>query len=525
MNPKTSACPGAASGFFTQKQMLAGKIGCIGILGAVLFLFCASPTNNDKKNIGTASMVKIGGTFQKNLAKRSAMNEADSICAVKLENGEFTGGWEKLPGAIINPDGTFKLEIQKSSIDSAGVETPNDWMLLMLNSKAATRYDQVVGFIALKELDESMIKFPMARLKKDSLNMGKLTQKGNEAVADTNVNYDTTTFSLTLTQLREMAKTGRTLKMIKNSYGNYNSDKSKSIDIRPTYTLGVLHLEDALNKEVGPETYFDTAKFTLGLQLFSQDVQTFNYDQLINRTSTIDLYPPGQAYLQNFIAGKSYVAPINQCYSTDSSINPMIVVDTLGHTARTMPYFRAPSAGDDHFSIMFVSLKGVSPSGTWVLKKDKTTILSQFDLGLGCPVDTTTGKPIIYVPSVNVTVNADTTIQQIQVKWYYWDNTVKQYVQATDQSLIKNNISYLALQIHEEFSAPYSGTEGYDCGKNAYFGSGGVQNIPVVLNFVPAKKWLYKEPTSTDGKFVITINWCAANQTFQIQFVGRNTIG
>jgi hypothetical protein len=490
----------------------------------ICLLIACTSINDLDKNKNIPKVVSISGTFPHYLYKTSSLSDADSIVAVLLDKGEFTGGWDKLPGATIKSDGTFRLEIQKSGIDSAGNEVPNDWMLLLINSKAATRYDQVVGFIALKEIDQSLIQFPLSRLKKDTIDMGTLHQQGNEAIADTNTKYDTTAFNMTIAQLSEMAHTGRTLKMIKNSYGNWTPDKGRSIDIRPTYTVANLTMADVRNKECRPSEYLDTSKITLTLQLFTPDVQTFNYDQIKNGGTSIDLYPPGQMYLLNIVEGETKLAAINQCFSTDTNGNPMIVIDTFNHTARTTPIVIAPSGGSSHLSIIFGAFKGVSPSGTWLLKKDKSTVLSRFDLGLGCPIDSITGKPIIYMPSLRVAVNSqDTTIEEIQVCWYYWDPAAHQYAQAMDEGLIGSTISYASLSLFVNSDSVNANKENASFGKNPYFGESTSPIVPSVITFTPKQKWIFKEPTQRDRKFILNVNWCAANQVFSLLVAAMKT--
>lgn len=492
-----------------------GIVHCASLVGCML-LACTSPNSNDN-NKAISHLVTISGTMPHGRFA-SALANADSIVAVLLDKGEFRSGWDKLPAATINPDGTFRLEIQKSSIDSTGNEVQNDWMLLLLNSKAPTRYEKVCGFVSLKEIDQSMIQFPLSRLKKDSINLGLLQQNGNEAVADTNANYDTTTFNMTIAQLRELAHTGQTLKMIKNSYGNWNPDKNRMIDIRPTYMLARPTMDEVKNRECKPSDYLDTSKISLNMQLFSADLQTFDYDQIHSGASSIDLYPPSQMYLEILDDEHTYIAPINQCFSTDTSVNPLIVYDSFGHTTRTAPVVIAAGGGSQHMSIIFSGFKGISPSGTWFLKKDKSTVLSQFDLGLGCPIDSSTGKPRIYVPSLNVSVNpADTTIQQIQLRWYFWDPSQNQYVQPTDEGLLQSSISYVSISLYSDTDSNNTIREEAACGSNPYFNESTSPTVSAVFTLTPTQKWIFREPAQPNLKFVLNVTWCTANQVFALQ--------
>jgi len=454
------------------------------------------------------------------LAKKTASAvPPDSLCAVPVVAGQAIADWGDLTGAVIKADGTFKIEVPKTiKVMSGGalVDTPADWMLLLLNSKAATRYDEVVGFLALNEIGQSLISFPISKIKTDSIELGNVSQNGDEAQADSSRGSDTATFNLTIAQLGELARTGKTLKMIKNSFGNYDPSTKTGLDIRATYSLGNMPLSVARNREMVPSDYLDTGKYNYGIQVFPAKGSEFDYNAIVSRAVSYDLYPPELTYVENFVDGRTFTAPLSSFFSTDSSLNPMIGNDTNGGTCRVLAYALYEQGAVS--SLLYGGFKGISPSGTWRFKENRAVLLAQFDLGVGTPVDSVTGKPVVYVPSVNVAVNAaDTTVGSITVSWYYWNPTSNVYIRSTDPDLIRNNISSIDVSISTVTAPglPATAGEHFQFGTPLY-GQAFSQPVPAEIVAVPTKKWFYGTP-GTSIKFTISVSYTCFFQTFEVR--------
>ena len=251
---------------------------CGALLAAIIMSSSCSNSNPaSSKNDKAPTTISIAGKFKAGLGKRASsagIESADSIMALPLAAGLFSPDWGDAAGAIINSDGTFRIQLARTIKvwnGTTAVDTPTDWVLLLLDSRAATRYDQVVGFLALREVDQSLIRFPTSRIRRDSIDMGTISRSGDEAEGDTSIHNDTAVFSLTLSQLREMAHMGKTLKMIKNSYGLYvppSATKTDPLDIHATYQLGAADLTQLSSHQMLPADYLDTSKFSYSLQVF-----------------------------------------------------------------------------------------------------------------------------------------------------------------------------------------------------------------------------------------------------------------
>ncbi len=502
---------------------LKNRCGVLFLCSVFLFCFCGNPTSsNGDKNKGSTNAVTISGTLKKGLGKvKSGMDDADSIYATQVINGMIDIPGDKSPKAIIHADGTFDIQLDKIGKDAQGNDVDLDWVLILFNSKATTRFNKIVGFLALKEIDASLIKFPISKAKGDSLKMGNVTQHGDEALGDTTAK-DTAKFSLTLTQLKEMAHTGRTLKIIKNIYASWDPTSQKNIQIKTNYSLGNKHLIDAQDKELKPESYFDSSAFGFSFQICPNTSPNFNYDQLHNISATVDLYPPAGSnmYIINtLINGQSVVAPVTSCISTDTATSPHIVHDTTGSKAPANIMVVSAGSGTPYMNLFCPTFKGMPPNGVWDLKANRSTIITQFDAGLGNPVDTLTGKPLVYVPSLEVDVDhSDSTIHQVIVKWYYWDSQAHQYIQASDAGLLQNNVTSVSIQVFDQQNlvAGQAGKPGES------YTAGSSTPVPLTITFTPTQHtWPYKDPTTYDEKLGVTVGYTSMGQDFGLNVVGH----
>ena len=144
-------------------------------------------------------------------------------------------------------------------------------------------------------------------------------------------------------------------------------------------------------------------------------------------------------------SGSNYTALLSPCFSTDSSLNPLIQKDSAGDMARVVTYLLDTTGA--HPNIFYSGFKGISPIGTWQFRENQSTVIARFDLGIGNPIDSTTGKLAIYVPSLEVNVASDSTISAVTVHWYDWDLSTHSYVLATDNELLRSSISSASIQI------------------------------------------------------------------------------
>lgn len=491
----------------TLLYMLAA-IATAGILG------CSSNSTNsgDKKSDGTK--VTVHGSMSKSLAKLSLASEivADSIIAVPFVEGQMQGGWAKLPSAEIQGDGTFSI-----LLDRLFNEKEVEWILLLLNSKAATRYDQVLGFLSIQELGQSMIQFPISKSKGDSIDCGKMEKDGDEIKSDTSIYADSAVFDMTLQQLTQLAHTGQTLKVIKNSYGNFDPVSQKGIDIRAIYNLAIVKIDDIRNHELLPAEYLDTSKFFYNLQAFSGPNLVYDSSAIASGSDVYGMVPPSPMAIQHTDANDQvFVSEATLIFSTDTMQNPMIDLDTEGNQGHVgAPFF---IGGSSVTSLLYHGFKGISPEGTWKYTKNGSTVISQFDLSLGTPFNAETGKPTIYVPSLQVNTTADSTITNVTVRWYYWNDDEKAYSLATDEDMLRKAISEYTIYLYNSIGEL---KESFEFGTQANGTVNGEIKATTVV--IPKNKWVHADPSVYRQKYTVGIDYTTYMQTFGIFAQGNKT--
>jgi hypothetical protein len=198
--------------------------------------------------------------------------------------------------------------------------------------------------------------------------------------------------------------------------------------------------------------------------------------------------------------------------STDSSKNPLdpssgdpnkgVASSRINYP---MPDDRADITGLQRFG--FGAFLGVMPNGKWQLKKNTGEVTAEFDLGLGRPFDST-GKPVIYVPSVSVAVNSsDNTVASVMLNWYSWDAVSKKYVKATDAELLKNAVSFAEVHLMSDLKE--------SIGEKIWFGfsNQGIlapREIDLSMIATPTKKFTCASP------LMIDIGYRTGGQSFDL---------
>jgi hypothetical protein len=488
---------------------------------AVLLAVFGSCTNNPaSKNDGNGKSIVVSGTIGKSLSKGLAVGaQADSIVAIPCVFGEFTY-IDEMRHATIKSDGTFSIPLSQTFTIPDFGETPVDWVLLLVDSRQASRFDQVIGYVGLKDLDQSLIKLPINKAKGD-VDLGTMKSDSSKVVSSVAAKTDTANFSLTLAQLREMMRTGKTLKIVKNVFANYHGDNGEKIKsfnhgtfaIGATYTFRNLPLNAAYNRECLPDEYIDTSAcyFQVGGITFNSAM--FDYAQIMSRAISFDLYPPKQInYLVGSVGDPSAQKIPITCFSTDSTKNPTITTGSadkpgsqgIQYLTCWVPDDRSDPMGFQRFA--FGSYSGVIPDGKWQLKKNTGEVISEFDLGLGNPFDER-GKPRVYVPSVNVTLSAaDSSVTSVTIKWYSWDAASQQYLPATDLDLLKTSISWAEANLGL-----------FGKGEKIWFGISsngqrGVQDISLTMVASPTVKMIY------NSSFAFYVGYRMGGQSFNVMF-------
>lgn len=283
-------------------------------------------------------------------------------------------------------------------------------------------------FIGLSTGAGPMILFP-AKVAKGDMSLGKITPKGDSAVAA--LKADDKSFDLSAQTIANMASTSNALKTVKNVW--MNADPKTGVEILPTpsFTWGTATSDSA-------EGHNDVAKFQYGgfssyISLFKTKISLASACAADEDDRTIlGIYPPVEVVDS---LGDTY-GPATPRTNAGALSEPL-ASEGGGERQRCM-VGSAYVAGNDYLKgeVEQLGLIGTyegaeTPTGLWLLKK-ATTTLAYFDLAITDPRDAD-GVPRIFIPSLTWDVEESTgKITAYHVAFNVWNPATKKYERITD---------------------------------------------------------------------------------------------
>jgi len=170
--------------------------------------------------------------YQAAIIREGDPNTADQIWAVSgvdFENKNI---------ATVDESGYFTVDLP---IDQ------DQCMLLLVNTTAARKIDQIVGYIAIGvDAENNMLNFP-SKYATGDIDLGTVQQDNDEGQTDevksdeSSVSTVTASFTLTFDELKQIASNDKLLRGIKNFYANLHGegDNAYWYGLNPIYFLYV----------------------------------------------------------------------------------------------------------------------------------------------------------------------------------------------------------------------------------------------------------------------------------------------
>ncbi|MBI5778946.1 MAG: hypothetical protein HZA49_05765 [Planctomycetes bacterium] len=451
-----NGCGGSSSSSGSSsvaKLTLSGKIG-------TSYIVAAAPSN---------ILDRFCTIFQPQKAWAAYSDgTVDKVIAMPYDSG-YLGEYclQGIKEAVINVDGTFNLSLEKD----------RNWLLILVDSSVTGR-EKFVGYVALKmNTTDSMLLAPVSSATASSLDLGTIEQSITDSdVALTENTVTTTAFSLSQSQLLDLAKNDDLLKIVKNLYFNYQG--GVYWNLRPDYNWSGDYSAISGTGFPNPSTFTFSGgyNFQLDSNFMGITVQQFIGPPTGTPKALLELYPPAsvEAKDSGFIYDTS--TPISNLNNTTGG-------PTVGGEweAWANDFFAGERYGNISYSTG--SLTGTIPVGFWkfgVTNTGTSTLLSsaEFDVAVASPISGTVIKG--FVPSIKVNVDGSKRITSVDVKWYAWDGAA--YVEVTDTSALKSLVG--------SFDFMFDNTTG---GTRRYESSGhDVSVASVVPQGIPAgTPWYY----------------------------------
>jgi len=347
-------------------------------------------------------------------------NKVDKIIAIQSERGNLNeNSMLYSKSAAVNTDGTFSISL----------DTKQDWLLMLMDSTAATKADQFVGYIALNPgAGLSLMQVPATASYVSSLDLGTVTASGDTWQSEKTIsNAD---FSLTQQQLLDLANNDDTFKSVKNFVINYDDASNVYYTLRPDF------------KWIGSYSGIDGA-------FQKPDEYTYRHYQfqLDSNTTSVTMSKicgsNGQAKMEVKLSPPSDVQTRSDQMPvvTYNAGNPMSSANATCATATD----KFIEAGGNAFyatnryggvsQSYYAALSGVIPAGYW-LYYEGDQLKGQFDVAVASPI-TSDNRVRGFIPSIRVNKDGAGKITSVDIKWYSWDSSANEYVELTDISILK----------------------------------------------------------------------------------------
>jgi hypothetical protein len=348
--------------------------------------------------------------------------KVDKVLAIQSDRGYLAAySMQNSKSATIGADGTFSLSL----------DTKEDWLLVLLDTTAAQKLDQFVGYIALNTgSPDSLLQLPASTAKVSSLNLGTVT--ASTTLTDTANSQNTINpmdFSLTQQQLLAVAKNDDAFKSVKNFVINYDSTSGVYYALRPDFKWYGSYAGIDGNFQ-DPNQYI----YNCYNSQLDSNTTSVTIDKICgtngNKQVIVSLAPPADVSATGMTPTVIFNAS-NPISSTGVVCNTA----TDGFIDARNGYFYATNRYGNVSQSYYVGLGGTIPTGYWTYYEDGVP-KGQFDVAVASPLDSN-NKIKGFVPVIKVNKDNNSKITSIDIKWYAWDSSAGQYTELTDISILK----------------------------------------------------------------------------------------
>jgi hypothetical protein len=433
----------------------------------------------------------------------------DRVVAVPTYQGHYGPSFlEMMKSADVANDGGFSLALDRNY----------EWVLLLVNSQAATASEKVAGYVAATvDADDTLIAFSGSQLS-SNLDLGTLGKTGDEAKSSSSGSENVLSFDLSLDQLVTLAKSDGGYKHLINLYLNYDPVTEISYIIQPDFNWSAGTISGSTTAPVGADiATYQAPEFSLTVE--TNDLNNPTKEGICGIQQTIGLFPPGPigdgvntwSGTDGFAndgsgpldTGQNNLGSANSgtwldeyngfyCYDDDFSMQQLSGATTrlIGFDGRNNNLLQVPVGG--------------FPEGMWQLKVAGTTV-AEFDLAVGSPVNAGGKFDTIPLPAIKVDYNASTgAITQLQVTWFQYDASSGQYTELTSEQRQAFEASYLVSDTFIEIQD--------EDGPNP-------SSSPETVSFFPG------DPPSYQNKLVTGLDMTSASNTWCLPGSTGDTTG
>jgi len=439
--------------------------------------------------------------------------------------GSSGAGGSQVSGSVSAPvtGGALALEIPQGNGATGlteGEQTANsrEWVVALIDSTKTEKIDQIVGFLGLDSGGDSMMKLPLGDASISELDFGSVSLSGADAVSSTKLDDHAKSFGLELAMLKEIANTDNIARGLKNVYANTSSDGLVYYQIQPFFIYKG-NADETLNKfstaahiKYAP-TGGDNSDFGYGFYFNVVDPATATF----NNICTTDTDPLRKVL--KFVPPSDLVKNSSTYNATNPLTNSGLSKTSNGGnvTCSGGEFYMSGSPGQSNYGFNFGGggYKGAILPGIWKLLIDDKQVAA-YDLAAYSPVGSD-GKPIVYIPAMKLTINAENKIDKAEVKFMYWDKSTSTYTEITDFKVFNSAVTKLNLSLSDN-SGINAGCSGNQISKMIQLNNP-IGNVFTVSDFTDGK-WRAPGDLSTTEKTAtgITVSYDIAGVSVSFDF-------
>ncbi len=401
--------------------------------------------NSDNDNDSIALTGRLGSDYE--TADATAKNRqggimVDKVKLILTEKGNIS--WETFQS------NAFDYDIDENgqfSIPFADYDSTKDWVVLLMNTQAANKRDQIVGYIGMADAqNNSLLMMPMSdrdTTVEENLDLGEISQVGDESLGTTTIEENASHFTLDEARLSELARTDTFLKNLKNAYVNYDPETDNYYFLQLTYNWIMNDESQIKNQWSNPAVYAGSTQNYAGYRVgFQTNVVDYPaYNDVITGAVSVEIFPP-----DTVTDGCSIWNPTTP-FTNDELPGPVYEMNSASEDSWTDGDFAicnrygsttyrwiSPSSDDP--------ILGTVAQGYWTINVDTTTV-AEYDIGSTNPFDAN-GKPIPYIPAIRIDVagSSPEAFSAVQIKWYMYNPSSSMYEEVTDISVIEKTLWY-----------------------------------------------------------------------------------
>jgi hypothetical protein len=394
-------------------------------LVALLLLFLSScfliPSNTNQNNVAVRGNLSAISAFQNAAAEKAATGPpqraiSDAVMhigSVAVIAGQIqVSGIDEIDTTPVGIDGSFQADLAR--------EDDKEYLLPLLDLDAPSHFDTLLGFIGVSPAEGTTLDVLPVESTQDDIDLGTLYEDRDDAIALTDAATAQGWFGIEINEIIKKAILDDTMKQFKNEINNTNEETGEYFTVG-NRTLLSLSIEGAINRfsDVGPP--YDVPTNIPEYQGFIArrvGISVINaYDHVWMDVEvgiiTVEIYPDVEIFSPWY---QTYYGPENPLILTDEDVY-----------AHDNPDF------DKQYAIG-IDVRDADPV-TYNIFYDGEKRAS-LETGYFNPMDENDNYRYLH-PSLKVTVNDQSVITELEMKFYLYDPIARNYKELTREEVLE----------------------------------------------------------------------------------------